>query len=215
MNVKLSEEQKIKLLNSNDVFAVMQKVLLRENKIRRGQEHFWVIGMNETHKILFIELVSLGANNRVQVKPPEVFRMAIYKLASKMILVHNHPGGEVTPSTGDRDVTDMLLKIGQLINIQVVDHLIITENTYLSFEEQGIMHDLRHSGAYEIKPKEKAELERIRLELERERAVKERSMEIAKRMIEEGFDSDVIAKMTGVRKVSVEKMRRDYYKHAK
>lgn len=60
MNVRLSHEQKIRLLNSQDVYKVMQQVLLRENKIRRNQEHFWVIGLDNKNKILFIELIGLG-----------------------------------------------------------------------------------------------------------------------------------------------------------
>src|SRR5690606_40012143 len=101
MNVRLTQEQKIRILNSGDVYNVMQQVLLRENKIRRNQEHFWVVGLNNKNKILFIELISLGAVNSVQVNPPEVFRMAIYKMAVKMILVHNHPSGRPEEHTSE------------------------------------------------------------------------------------------------------------------
>ena len=72
--------------------------MLRENKIGRNQEHFWVIGLDNQNKILFIELVGLGAVNRVGANPPDVFRMGIYKLAVGMILVHNHPSGNLKPS---------------------------------------------------------------------------------------------------------------------
>ncbi|MEX0363400.1 MAG: JAB domain-containing protein, partial [Allomuricauda sp.] len=127
MNVHLTKEQKIKVLNSVDVYHVMQQILLRENKIRRNQEHFWVVGLNGKNKIQFIELIALGAVNRVNVDPPDVFRMAIYKLATKVIFVHNHPSGSVEISKGDQEVTDRLFKVGKLINIEVADHLIITE----------------------------------------------------------------------------------------
>ena len=55
MNVRLTQEQKIKVLNSADIYAIMQQVLLRENKIRRNQEHFWVVGLNHNNKILLIK----------------------------------------------------------------------------------------------------------------------------------------------------------------
>ncbi|MFL0070261.1 JAB domain-containing protein [Tenacibaculum maritimum] len=61
MNVRLSKEQKIQILDSTDVYKVMQQVLLRENKIRRNQEHFWVVGLDNSNKILLIEFIGLGA----------------------------------------------------------------------------------------------------------------------------------------------------------
>ena len=124
MNVRLSQEQKIKLLNSDAVYSIMQQILLRENKIRRNQEHFWVVGLDNQNKILFIELIGLGQVNRVEANPPDVFRMGIYKLAVSMILVHNHPSGNITPSQADKDFTDRMLKVGKLININVLDHLV-------------------------------------------------------------------------------------------
>ncbi|MEP2510515.1 MAG: JAB domain-containing protein [Reichenbachiella sp.] len=101
MNVRLAKDQKIKVLNTQDIWQVMQQVLLRENKIRRNQEHFWIVGLDNSQKILFIELIGLGAVNRVNANPPDVFRMGIYKLAVRMILVHNHPSGTLELSNDD------------------------------------------------------------------------------------------------------------------
>ena len=70
--------------------------MLRENKIRRNQELFWVVGLDNSNKILFVELVSLGSVNTTPINHPEIFRMAIYKMAVKIILMHNHPSGEMT-----------------------------------------------------------------------------------------------------------------------
>ena len=135
MNVRLTKEQKIKVLNSTDIYAIMQQVLLRENKIRRNQEHFWVVGLNHNNKILFVELIGLGASNRVNADPPDVFRMAIYKLASKLILVHNHPSGTHEVTDADITFTDHMLKVGKLIKVEVLDHLVITETNYTSFAD--------------------------------------------------------------------------------
>ncbi len=104
MNVRLTEEQKKRVLNAYDVYSVMQQILLRQNKIRRAQEHFWVVGLKADNTILFVELISIGAQNYAHVNPPDVFRMGIYKLAVRMILVHNHPSGNLNISASDRDL---------------------------------------------------------------------------------------------------------------
>ncbi|MEO0903074.1 MAG: JAB domain-containing protein [Bacteroidota bacterium] len=192
MNVRLTKEQKIKVLNSYDIYRVMQQVLLRENKIRRNQEHFWVVGLNTKNKILFIELIGLGAVNRVNADPPDVFRMAIYKLATKVILVHNHPSGSTDVSKGDHEFTDRMLKVGKLININVIDHLVITEEGFTSFEDKGIMDKLKKSGLFEIVGPEKKELEQWKIETEKKRAKKESLKEVAKKMKAKGYDNETI-----------------------
>ncbi|MBC9798085.1 JAB domain-containing protein [Sinomicrobium weinanense] len=206
MNVRLTQEQKIRILNSDDVYKVMQQVLLRENKIRRNQEHFWVVGLDNANKILFIELVSLGAVNRVMVNPPEIFRMAIYKMAVKMILVHNHPSGETEPSQADLDLTDRMMKTGELINIEVVDHLVISEHKYYSFANAGVMSQLKKNGKYEILDKEKAETRKWQAEFEKEQAVKDSNLMIAKKMKNDGIDIDTIKKYTGLTKWDIRKL---------
>ena len=203
MNVRLTKEQKIKVLNSADIYAIMQQVLLRENKIRRNQEHFWVVGLNNNNKILFVELIGLGASNRVNADPPDVFRMAIYKLASKLILVHNHPSGSHEVTDADLNFTDHMLKVGKLIHVEVLDHLVITETSYTSFEDRGIMNQLRKSGFYEVTGPEKKELEAFKLETERKRAEKEKAKDIAKKMKEDGIDLDTIKKYTGLSKQEI------------
>jgi DNA repair protein RadC len=71
----------------------MQQILLREDKIDQNREHFWVIGLANNNRILFIELVSLGTVNRTLVEPMEVYSLALQKRAVKIILCHNHPSG--------------------------------------------------------------------------------------------------------------------------
>ena len=199
MNVRLSQEQKIKLLNSNDVYSIMQQVLLRENKIRRNQEHFWVIGLDNQNKILFIELIGLGQVNRVNADPPDVFRMGIYKLAVSMILVHNHPSSNLSPSQADRDFTDRMLKVGKLINIDVIEHLIITEESYTSFADEGIIEELKKSGLFEIVERDKAELKEWKLRMEKKRGEHEGKLAVAKKLKKSGMDEKEIKKMTGLR----------------
>lgn len=80
-------------------------------------------------------MVSLGGSNKVVVSPSEIFRMAIYKMATKMILVHNHPSGIVQPSEDDLKLTQSMVQAGVILKIKVIDHLIITENEFLSIQE--------------------------------------------------------------------------------
>ncbi len=205
MNVRLSSSQKIAVLNSTDIFIIIQAILLRENKIRRNQEHFWVIGLNGANKILFIELVSLGATNRVEVKPAEEFRIAIYKSAVKMILVHNHPSGSIKVSQADRDFTDRMIKSGDMLAIEVLDHLVITEETYISFADKGILDELKQSGRYELIDKEKGWLQEMKIEAERD---KERSA-IATKLKKAGVDIDTIKQATGLTKTEIKKLKVD------
>ncbi|PZF74380.1 JAB domain-containing protein [Taibaiella soli] len=205
MNVRLSKEQKVTILNQDDIYKVMQQILLRENKIRRNQEHFWVVGLNTTNKILFAELVALGATDIVQVKPPEVFRMGIYKLATKVILVHNHPSGEVSkPSKADIDLTDRLYKAGKIVLIEVLDHLVISETSYYSFQEKGLMEKIANSGKYELT--DRSEMQLLEIKIKEEIAAEKERFTIAAKMKKEGFELAVIKKMTGLGKKDIEKL---------
>jgi len=199
MNVRLTQEQKVKVLNAEDIYKVMQQILMRENKIRRNQEHFWVIGLDNANKILFIELIGLGQVNRVNANPPDVFRMGIYKLAVRMILVHNHPSGNIKPSKADLDFTDRLLKVGKLISIEVLDHLVITEESYTSFSEEGIIDKLKKSGLYEVVERDKVEMQEWKLKQEKEMSEREGKKSVAKKLKESGMDEKEIKTMTGLR----------------
>ena len=199
MNIKLSEAQKkAAISSSNSIAVIMQQILKRENKLGRSQEHFWVIGLNNAGKLLFIELIGLGRQNRVMANPPDVFRMAIYKLAIKLILVHNHPSGELKPSIADKEFTDRIIKVGEIINVDVIDHIIITENNYSSFADTGIIAELKKSNTWRIIEKEEVELQEFKMGLEKERGREEKALQIAKKLKAGGMDEGSIKKATGV-----------------
>ena len=123
----------------------MQKVLRRENKIDREKEHFWIIGLATNNRIMFIELVSMGSVDATIVKPMNVFRVAVLKGATKAILVHNHPSGEMKPSIDDNDTTDRLIQVGRILSIKVIDHLIISLKSFLSYGKIGLLEELNLS----------------------------------------------------------------------
>ena len=206
MNVRLSEDQKIKLSKSQDVYNIMQQILLRENKIRRNQEHFWIIGLNNSLKILFIELVCLGSDNRVHINPPEVFRLAIHKLAKCAILIHNHPSGVIDPSKEDLALTEFMIKAGKFLNINIVDHLIITENQYLSFQDAGLMKQLENSTEnIEIED----ELAKFRLLSNEKKIESETITSIAKKLISLDTPVSTIKEATGLSAKKINELKKD------
>ena len=157
MRVKLTSEQKIQVLNSRDIALIMQQVLLRENKIGRSKEHFWVVCLSNSNRILLIELISLGNAKKSIVDPTEIFSFALQKRAVKLIMVHNHPGGSLTPSPEDQDITDRMYQVGLFLDLPVLDHLIITETEYYSFVDTGLLLKLSRSKKYVLKFKQEEE----------------------------------------------------------
>nr|VFJ59403.1 MAG: DNA repair protein RadC [Candidatus Kentron sp. FM]VFJ62208.1 MAG: DNA repair protein RadC [Candidatus Kentron sp. FM]VFK15056.1 MAG: DNA repair protein RadC [Candidatus Kentron sp. FM] len=172
MDVKLTERDRIKVVNSDDVFAIMRKILLRENKIDQEKEHLWVAGLATNNRLLFIELVALGGAYSASVKPMEVFRVAVQKNASNVILVHNHPNEILLPSDVDKDLTDHFIQVGRILNVQLIEHLIISTHTFFSFAINGLIEDLgkslKYVPPYEIIERIRAEEARIREEVARD-----------------------------------------------
>lgn len=130
MTIRLSKDQRIRILNSRDLYTIMQAVFLREQKIDRDREHFWIMGLATDHTLLFVELIGLGSIRRVGVEPMDVYSLALQKRAVKIVLVHNHPSGNLVPSDDDQDLTDYLIQVGVFVNVPVIDHLIISEERY-------------------------------------------------------------------------------------
>ncbi len=137
MNVRLTKEQKIEIGSPQDLFDIMQKILFREKRTGREKEHFWVVGLAVNNKISYIELVSLGSISETIVTPLEVFNLAVLKKSPKIVLVHNHPSGSLKPSSADKAITKNLIEGGKILAIDVLDHLIISEEGYYSFEENN------------------------------------------------------------------------------
>ncbi|MCC6373087.1 MAG: JAB domain-containing protein [Bacteroidia bacterium] len=203
MQVKLNELEKIRIVNSEDIYSVMQRILLRENKIERNKEHFWIIGLAQNSRILYIELISIGTINSAPVDPMEVFSIALQKRTVKIILVHNHPSGNIKPSEEDKDITDRLIQVGNIINIKVSDHLIITEKTYNSFSDTGIMNELERSTKYV--PKYILQ-QRLKKEAE-EIGEKRKALKIAQELKNKTFPNHLIIQLTGITEAEAKKLK--------
>lgn len=208
MEIRLGKNDKRTIEGTNDVYGIMQRILLRENKIDQEKEHLWMIGMNEAGYILYIELVALGTFRAVNIEPMNVFRIAVMKNASRVIAIHNHPSGSLKPSEADLDMTDRLIQVGRILNIEFVDHLIITPVVYMSFRAEGLMDKLGASLKYvptyqvieKIRKEEKAiAKEAIKVEREQKETL---IIELANR----GVPVDAIAKILGKTPKSIEKI---------
>ena len=104
-----------------------------------SHEEFHVLLLNTQNEILRDLQVTRGTLDASLVHPREVFRPAIAEAAASVILVHNHPSGDPTPSSEDRSVTRQLRSAGELVGIEVLDHVIVGEGRYVSFAEAGIL----------------------------------------------------------------------------
>lgn len=103
------------------------------------KENFLVLLLNSSN-IVFKEVkISEGSLNASIVHPREVFKSAISESAASVILLHNHPSGNPTPSEEDKKITHQLAEAGNIIDIRVLDHIIITANAYFSFAERGLI----------------------------------------------------------------------------
>lgn len=203
MNIKLKTEQKIKVESGSDLYPIMQKILLRDSKTDRDREHFWVVSLDTGNYILNIELVSLGTFNRVPVEPMEVLSIPLQKRAVKLVLIHNHPGGDLTPSEADKDVTDHLIQACKIMNIAILDNLIISETEFYSFADTGLLYELqqslKHVPPYEIRRRYEA----AAAKWGEKRGKKEEKREIARMMKKEGLPIELIMKITGLSKATI------------
>lgn len=103
------------------------------------QEEIRLIMLNTKNKIIAHKTISKGTINSSVVTPREIFSPAIKMMASSIILAHNHPSADVTPSSEDKNITEIVARSGKLINIKLLDHIIIGKNKIYSFKEAGLI----------------------------------------------------------------------------
>jgi DNA repair protein RadC len=104
-----------------------------------NKEHFVVFHLNARNEIIETELVSMGTLDASLVHPREVFRHAIVNGSAALLLAHNHPSGNASPSSDDISITQRLVRAGELLGIHVLDHVIMAKGTtrYWSAREEG------------------------------------------------------------------------------
>jgi len=123
-----------KIKAARDIFEYMAGRIPDETK-----EHLFVLHLNTKNQIIKNELVSIGTLNAALIHPREVFKSAIRESAHAIILVHNHPSGDVEPSNADRQVTDLLKQASAIIQIELLDHIIVAKTEWFSFRERSFL----------------------------------------------------------------------------
>ena len=110
------------------------------------REVFAVINVNTRHQPINMNIVSMGAVNHTYVEPREVFKASILSNATDIFLCHNHPSGNVKPSMEDEMLTERLVEAGEILGLNVLDHIIVSPNhTYYSFVEEGKMQQIKEN----------------------------------------------------------------------
>ncbi|NPV43202.1 MAG: DNA repair protein RadC [Firmicutes bacterium] len=113
--------------------------LLMEEMRYLDKEYFKTILLNIKNQVIHVEDVSVGSLNSSIVHPREIFKIAIRRSSAALILVHNHPSGDPTPSGEDVEITRRLVESGKLLGIDVLDHVIIGDGRYTSLKEKGLI----------------------------------------------------------------------------
>lgn len=125
---------KPKITSSRDAYDLMRAELYDE-----VVEHFYLILLSRSNQVIKKHLISQGGTAGTVVDPKVVFRVALEHMAHSMILVHNHPSGNLSPSEQDKKLTQRLVKIGRDMDLTVIDHLIFADHGYFSFADEGIL----------------------------------------------------------------------------
>jgi DNA repair protein RadC len=133
---RLYKEKVEKEVFVNSLEDVLREVEhIKENK----KENFVVLYLDARNKLIYKETVSIGTLNTNLVHPREVFEPAVRNLAAQIILAHNHPSGDSEPSEDDLEITKRLVEAGKILGIEIVDHIIVVKNGFLSFKEKNLI----------------------------------------------------------------------------
>ncbi|XZF15519.1 JAB domain-containing protein [Chitinophagaceae bacterium MMS25-I14] len=212
MTIRLTKEEKIRILNSDDIYAIMQRILLRDRKIDRRKEHFWIVCLAADNRILLIDLVGLGNSTAVPADPVDIFSFALQKQSVKIIMVHNHPSNRLTPSENDKKFTNRMVAIGKFLNCPIMDHLIIGEDGYYSFSKKGQLFtdiDLTFKEMDDLRARiSDIQVKMVQMDKETKKLVREKTKlikektdalkEVAKKLLRQKVDVEVIISATGL-----------------
>ena len=138
MIIKL-QDAKVSVAYPVHVFELLQVYFRTLDPIDKAKEHFFVFHLNVRNKIKIMDLVSVGTLTQSLAHPREVFTRVIAKRTPAIILAHNHPSGETSPSAEDIRITNQLCSAGKILAIEVLDHIIFTDKQFYSFKEHELM----------------------------------------------------------------------------
>ena len=102
-------------------------------------EQFWIMLLNNANKVIRLEKIGVGGMTGTTADPKKIFKSALENNAASVMLCHNHPSGNVIPSNADKQITNNLVKAGQFLEIKILDHIIIGNDNYFSFADEGLL----------------------------------------------------------------------------
>ena len=123
-----------KIDSPEDVFNLLKKEVGNKKK-----ESFYLLSLTTRNNLINVDKVSTGTLSASLAHPREVFTSAIKNSASSVIIAHNHPSGDAQPSEDDLEITKRLVKAGNILGIDVTDHVIVAEGNYFSFKDKGLI----------------------------------------------------------------------------
>ncbi|WP_425392838.1 RadC family protein [Ekhidna sp.] len=126
--------KKIKITSSHDAFQVLQGDMMDLN-----HEEFWLLLLKRNNEVIKKEMLSRGGVSGTVVDAKIIFKRALEETASGLILAHNHPSGNLKPSQEDINLTKRLKEAGRSLDISILDHLIITDHSFFSFADEGLL----------------------------------------------------------------------------
>lgn len=204
MNIKLTKTQRILIESSGDIARIMQQILLRENRVSRQREHLWTIGLSDEYKILYVELIAFGIPAKTKIKPMEIYRLALQKDCQYLYICHNRKTADMAALADDKALTDRMIQVGNIVGIQVFDHIVINPKTedYLSYRDVGLMEELSKSTAWVPKFEQVKKIKSMAAE----EAIKKRNAQIAKDMKKKNLDVELISQLTGLTVAEIERL---------
>ncbi len=129
----LQNKQSALLLSPKDVWDELKDI--RDNK----KEHFVIFFLDTRNQEIKREIISIGSLNANLVHPREVFEPAVRYSAAQIIVAHNHPSGDPEPSEEDLTITKRLAAAGKILGIDIIDHIVVAKNRFMSFKEKGLI----------------------------------------------------------------------------
>ncbi|MFM9838864.1 MAG: DNA repair protein RadC [Cyclobacteriaceae bacterium] len=127
-------EEKPKINTSKDAFD-----LIKGDLMDLPHEEFWILLLNRANRVIKKKRVSEGGVSGTVADPKIIFKMALEELACGIVMAHNHPSSNLTPSQSDRDLTKKMKEAGKFLDVQLFDHIIVAGNKYFSFADEGLV----------------------------------------------------------------------------
>lgn len=132
---KLQErKERTRITSSIDIYELFHPLMAD-----LPTEEFWVLLLNRSNRVIDKVRISSGGIDQTTADVRTILREALLARATQMVLIHNHPSGNIQPSQEDKRITERIKGAGRLMNISVIDHVIVTDGAYYSFNDEGIL----------------------------------------------------------------------------